>query len=200
MKFKQELIAFRQHLMAPSSFADLKQRRAFAKKQKTFLAVIDRWIEHPHAENAWATVLTKWPDAKPGLFIAEILQRRDFANDLNRATDGLAEVERKNAVRTKKHLKEAKGASKVEKLKLIALENALLAGTIEDRDRVLSRKRKTAARQHFCSHLSKRLMDQCGHPLDDVVSLLVYVAFGEDVTADAVRLARQHDPRIHPAK
>jgi hypothetical protein len=199
--FKAELAAFRRHLEPPSKYKDPAYQQAFAKKQKLFFRVVDEWTRYPGVEDLWHKISAKLPaDYSAPRFIAEVLQQRDFAEDLDRVTEGLADVEQKNASRTKRLLKEAKGASKVENLKQIAIENALLASTIEDRGRILSRKSETAARQYFSATWSKRFMELCGQPLDDVVSALVLIAFQETMSVDAVRLARKSEPRIHPSK
>jgi hypothetical protein len=125
--FKSELVAFRRHLEPPSKYKDPAYQQAFAKKQKLFFRVVDEWIEYPGFEDLWHKIRDKLPaDYLAPRFIAEVLQQRDFAEDLDRATEGLADVEQKNASRTKRLLKEAKGASKVGNLKQIAIENACL--------------------------------------------------------------------------
>jgi hypothetical protein len=183
--------------------------REFRRKQKMFLAVIDRWIEHPGAEVAWTSLAEALARAKraglaPRIFIAEILQRRDAADLLDRPIAGQAELEKEILDKIKKLTKEAKGTVKARKYREAAVAFELLADLTEGRERVVGRKGKTGARQHFIRDLSERFVTLTGEPLDPVVQVLVEVAFGNEVPTETVRKAREKMVRkarkIRPSK
>jgi hypothetical protein len=200
--FLAELRAFRYLLTQPSIHTDPDPayEQEFERKQKVFLALIDRWIERADDKDAWETLKEKCPNLQPGLFIREILRRGDItADELSPRIADYATVEKRALTRIKKLKKEAKGAAKAEKYRAAAVELQLLADLIESRDQ-FSRKGETAARQHFIRKLSERFEVLTGEPLDAVTAVMVYVAFGEHISADAVRMARQSDPRVRPPK
>ena len=195
--FKAELVAFRQRLKSPSRYTDDPARkREFERKQKMYLEVIDRWIEHPSAEDPWTTLKAKSCELLlPGLFIAEILQRREVADLLHTRIVGYAQREKQIRTQIKRLTSETKGPAKAEKHRAAAAAHEWLADLTEARAR-FGRKGATAAREHFSRHLSKRLMDLTGEPLDAVTAIMVYVAFGEERATESVRKARN----IHASK
>jgi hypothetical protein len=200
--FLAELRAFRYRLTQPSIHTDPDPayERGFEQKQKAFLAVIDRWIERTDDKNAWETLQEKCPNLHPGLFVSEVLRRRDIAAEyLHPSIAGYADAEKRALAHIKKLMKEAKGPAKAEKYRAAAVELQALADLIDGRDQ-FSRKGETAARQHFILMLSKRFEVLTGEPLDAVTAVMVYVAFGENISADTVRQARLSDPSIHPRK
>jgi hypothetical protein len=174
--FRSELKAFLERLLAPPPPGDHWKGRLAQE-------VLARWIDHPECEAIWVTLQSSLKVAvTPGHFISEIIFARFDAEQLSIIVSEARTIEAKARVRTKRHLIE-------KNYEQIAHENALLADFLERRSRVIGRK-KSGPRVHFMRQISAAFVQWCDAPLDNVARVLTEIAFGEPITIEAVRAAR----------
>jgi hypothetical protein len=197
--FLAELRAFRQRLAPPIPYTDPDPtyEREFERKQKMYIEVLDRWIEHPDAEEPWIKLKAKSRELLlPGLFIAEILQRREVADDLDRRISGQAGLEKQTEVRIKELVRRP---VRGEKLRSAATRQERL-DDLAEASTPFGREGLVAARQHFVRELRKRFVSLTGRPLDEAVRILTEVSFGKPATTEMVRRASRRDRSTRPRK
>jgi hypothetical protein len=182
--FKAELEVYRQRL--PGDVAALK--------------IIDRWIKEPAAEKAWNMLSKALPaESMPTAeeFIYLVIERWAVAQEL-------VDHARREPADTAKKVARAKRFMKEEKYEQAIRENAQLAKRKGLRERLLSQKLSTAARQFFMKHWSAKFRELCGRPLDEVVRVLVGVCFDYKETIQGIRNSSNptttRDRRIRPSK
>jgi hypothetical protein len=177
LTFRDELTAYQKRLPALTPDNDHWKGRLAHE-------VIARWIDHTECEAVWTTLrpLLK-VEVTPGHFIAEILFARNDAELLNMMVRAAPKLEAKMRARTKRHLSEKRYTQ-------LADENVVLGDFVERRARVIGRE-KTGPRIHFMQRLSAGFLQWCGQPLDNEVRVLTEIAFGEEITTEAVRAARR---------
>jgi hypothetical protein len=195
--FKAELVSFRQRLAPVIPYTDPDRKREFERKQKMHLAVLDRWLEHPDAEKPWMMLKAKSRELLlPGLFIAEVLQRREVADDLDRRISGQAGLEKQTEARVKELMRRP---VRGERLKAAAARQERLDDLARD-STPFGREGLVAARQHFVRELTKRFVSMTGRKLDEAVRILTEVCFGEPETIEMVRRASRRDRSTRPRK
>jgi hypothetical protein len=177
--FKSELAAYRQRLV--SERADYPQLRLWLK-------ILDRWKDHSSAETIWKTVREKLLAAPTaGQFIDLVLERWSIAIELQRVTSQPPEkAGAKIRVQADRHWRDGD-------YWLAAYEKSFLESWTNDirerSDRLLGRKKAGAARRCFMAGWRDKFKELTGQPLDPVVKVLTEIAFGCDVSIEAVRAA-----------
>jgi hypothetical protein len=183
--FKAELAACRQMLM-------LKQKN---HRQLSFmLKILDRWAGHPSAEDIWNTISSNWPRNalrsaySDDEFILDVLASAVWAKKLKPVVYELDNCETKTLAHNKRLIGHKRYSESADLMKL-------LAEVREGRRRLLSREKKTAARNYFMIGWQEKFITMCGQPLIDVVRVLTDIAFGGEVPVEAVRGARKPTTR-----
>jgi hypothetical protein len=147
--------------------------------------VLDEWEKHPAVESIWSAISPKLPaEYVAREFILDVLALRVRTKNLDRVVRGLGSVEAKALARNKRHLKNKHYHQAADEMKL-------LAEVRDGRERLLSRKKETAARKYFETGWREKFIELCGQPFHDVVADLTEIAFGGEVTAEAVRSTRR---------
>jgi hypothetical protein len=174
--FKGALAACRQRLES-----ELKDhtKLAFALK------ILDRWSRQPALENTWATISPKLRvEYSAEDFILDVLASAHCAEKLKLVVDELDSRGPKTIARSKHFIKSKRFSEAADVLKL-------LAEVREGRQRLLSRKKKTAARNYFMTGWGEKFITLCGQPFDDIVIQLTEIALGDEVTMEMARGARK---------
>jgi hypothetical protein len=175
--FESELRIFRKHYFDPYS-EKLKGDWRF----KLALAVLKNWQAAGEPGQIWEQIRPrlKWPAEK---FIAEIIRRRIVAEEVSKTIAAWPGLERKLQADLKRHSKNKDYEQRAEK--------NVLAHNVAYARSTYSRESTTAARQRFMEELSQMFEQKCQRPLDWAVAALTGIAFGETVTAEAVRNNRK---------
>lgn len=179
--FKSELVACRQRLVS-----ELKNhpQLPFAVK------VLDHWSKQPSVEDNWNTISSKLlVEYSPEDFILDVLASGHQAKKHKSLVYELDGLEDKILARNKRFIQRKRYSDG-------ALEMKLFAELREARRRLLSREKKTAARQYFTAGWRKKFITMCGQPLDDIVVKLTEVALGDEVTTEMVRGAVKSTTRV----
>ena len=172
--FRAELAAYRKKLIADCEGEPWLQLA---------LKILDRWAERPDADTAWNTIKNKMA---PEILTAEefiyqvLIGAVMFQVDARRVRDGLPGMESLIVQRTRDHLRKRKHVQ-------LALENTLLDDIINRSKRLFSREKETALQKLFQQWWCNNFKELCGQPLYDVVAVLTYVAFGDEVDSEDVR-------------
>ena len=179
--FKRELAACRQRLES-----ELKDRTklAFARK------VLDRWARQDAIEDIWATVHSKLRvEYSAEDFILDVLASGHQAKKCKSIVYEL------DSLRGLKVLDHNKRFIKQKRYSDAALEMKLFAELREERRRLLSREKKTAARTYFMGGWRGKFIALCGQPLNDIVADLTYIALGDAVATEQVRATQKRTTR-----
>jgi hypothetical protein len=152
--------------------------------------MINRWIDHSQCEALWATVAPLLKvEVTSDRFIAEIVQARLTAEMLEtiRASHPRKEMEQLgNRLMREDKWAEAGARSTAFDNQIARFEECRIragqAGLFG---------RKDPARMYFMRQLSAGFVRWCGQWRDNEVRVLTEIAFGPDVTLEAVRNARR---------
>lgn len=163
--FQSELAACREWLTPPENTAD---RWAY----ELSMEILDRWQRAP-VETIWSTIKPKLlvaDAAAEAAFIFLVLETRIEAEQLDEVALGLPAAEFKAIPSHTKFIKKGDLDRAGEILKTL---DAVKKG----RKRLLSRKKKTAARTRFMAYWSNYFERMCGWPLFDTVASLTNIVF-----------------------
>jgi len=152
-------------------------REALARK--TAIEMLDRWLEHPGAGDAWSAIQNHSPPAASE-FIEGILHMRIPMAVLDEHLKAAPHYEAKAEHMAKRLIKEKKHGLAAEIL-------ARLSKATEQADAILGRKKKAASKKRFMALCREMFIANCGQPLDATVATLTEIAFGSETTAEASR-------------
>lgn len=178
--FRAELKAFQKRL--PALTPDIHWKGRLAHE------ILAHWIDHPECEAIWTTLHPLLKVAvSPGHFISEVIFARYDAEQLNIVVREAPAIEARARARALRHFKKKNYSQ-------LVLEDELLTDFVGLRARVIGRKKTTGPRINFMREMSAGFQHWCGQPLDNVVRVLTEIAFGQPVTIEAVRGARNPRP------
>jgi hypothetical protein len=154
--------------------------------------IIERWLKDPRAKKMWTTLQSRLkPDSEkksPEEFIWLVIRKRLEVEEAKRVIKGLDKVGRDATALTVKLARERE-------LDALPALTALWKFVVDERERLLRREAPTAPRQRFIWEWTELFRAICGKPCDDVIVFLTYVAFGEELSIDAVRGASRVSTR-----
>jgi hypothetical protein len=176
--FKSEIAAYRRKWVANSPGEEIPE---IVRK------LLARWEKHPTTEKIWTELKEKLPPEAmltAEEFIYLVIQRRVLMAEVKRENRERPTVMAEADARAKQQLQAG------EYFQLVR-ENELRRQYQGIRDKLISRNARTAPRKLFENGWSEKFIELCGQPLDEVVAVLTYVAFGVERTPDMIRGMRK---------
>ena len=161
------------------------------------LALLDRWRNHEQRKHVWESLTAALsPEAMPtpAELIHIVIERWRVAKRLDAVIEEAPKLEEKfRRHRAKAHIRNRDYA-------LLSHEAAQIGIMTAKSEQLFGRKKASGSQRVFVKGWSDKFVELCGQPLNSVTAALTSIAFGREVTPNAVRMIRQAERSIRPPK